>query len=429
MAQETAAKLQENPSIESRTIKNRYRMWMVALAIAFIAGFGAIAYRTVEGLAVTNLTNFVPWGAWIVFYIFFVGLSAGAFLLSTLIFVFGMNQYEKVGRIALFTALICMIVALTLVFIDLGQMFRGPNALLYWNVLSILSWEVRFYMVYIVLLAVELWFAMRIDLIKLSKTATGAKQKIANFLRLGSDDVSDISVKKDHRMMKILGIIGIPVAIIGVHGGTGSLFAVVKAEAYWNTPLFPILFIVSALVSGTALLIAMYVIQRKGRNLPVDLGMVRSLSFLMIGFLAFDYVLQFYEYLVAGLSMKPDKNAILSVMFTGPVSWSFWAVQIFLGAIIPTIIVASKKTNRSLKALTVAAILVVIGIIGVRFNLVVPTQIVHDFGTLMPLAEYFPNWVEWLSVVGPVAMGLIIYSIGAKYLPLELSEDEVKNHG
>ncbi|MCE7790828.1 polysulfide reductase NrfD [Salipaludibacillus sp. CUR1] len=419
---------ESNDTHSNQTLAKRFKIWMAVLIVSMIAGGGAILYRVIEGLAVTNLSTFVPWGAWVAFYIFFVGLSAGAFLLSTLIFVFGMEQYERVGRFALFTALICMVVALTFILLDLGRMDRAFNAMMYWNVLSILSWEVRFYLIYMVLLATELWFAMRIDLIKLAKDkSAGLKGKLANVIRLGSSDTSEISAKKDHRWMKILGIIGIPIAIIGVHGGTGTLFAAVAAQPYWNTPLFPIIFVVSALVSGTALLIAMYVIQRKVRGKSVDLTMIKGLAVLMIFFLIIDLTLEFYEFLVAGLSMKPDKMAVLDVMFTGPMSWSFWGVQIFLGAVVPIYLVFSKRTNQSVKALTIAAVLVVIGIIGVRFNIVVPTQIVQSMKGL-PEGFYFPNWVEWLSSLGVVAMGLFLYSLGARFLPLETQEGEVKGH-
>lgn len=420
----------ENQIIEKTNavnVEKRFKIWIASLILLMIVGGGAIFYRVIEGLAVTNLNNFVPWGAWVAFYIFFVGLSAGAFLLSTLIFVFGMVQYERVGRYALFTALVCMIVALTFILLDLGKMDRAFNAMAYWNLISILSWEVRFYLIYMVLLATELWFAMRKDLILLAKGNKGWKGKLSNFLSLGSTDISKKALRNDHRWMKILGIIGIPIAIIGVHGGTGTLFAAVIAQPYWNTPLFPIIFVVSALVSGTALLTAMYVIQRKIRGLDVDLQMVKGLSTLMIFFLVIDLGLEFYEFLVAGLSQKPDKLAVLSVMFTGPYAWSFWGVQLFIGAVVPITIVMSKRLNKSVGALALASILVVIGIIAVRFNIVVPTQIVHQL-KWMPHGYYAPNLIEWLSSIGVVAMGLLIYSIGAKSLPLEVSDEEVMEH-
>lgn len=406
----------------------RYKLWMAFLIVAMIVGGAAIGYRLIEGLAVTNLNNFVPWGAWVAFYIFFVGLSAGAFLLSTLIFVFGMVQYEKVGRFALFTAFICMVVALMFIALDLGRIERATNAMINWNLMSVLSYEVRFYLIYMVLLAVELWFAMRKDLNILGKAGNSLKNKLASLLTLGSNDISDIALKKDHRWMKILGIIGIPIAIIGVHGGTGTLFAAAVAQPYWASPLFPIIFVVSALVSGTALLLAMYVIQRKARGLDVELELIQGLAMLMIGFLVIDLGLEFYEFLVAGLNNKPEKMAILSVMFTGPYAWSFWGVQLFLGAVVPIFIIANKRLRNSVTALTVAAVCIVIGIIGVRFNIVVPTQIIHQMKELMPYGYYAPNLIEWLSSLGVVAIGLFLYSLGAKFLPLEVNDEEVMKH-
>src|SRR5699024_10920847 len=85
----------------------RWLIWILIVLCAIRGYF--IIERLVVGLTTTNLSSFTPWGAWIAFYIFFVGLSAGSFLLSTMIFVFGMEQYQRVGKMALFTAIICMI--------------------------------------------------------------------------------------------------------------------------------------------------------------------------------------------------------------------------------------------------------------------------------------------------------------------------------
>lgn len=405
----------------------KFHLWMTILVCSIIVGGAGIIYRAIEGLTVTNLNQFVPWGSWVAIYIFFVGLSAGAFLLSTLIFVFGMNQYEKVGRYALFTAFVCMIVALTFILLDIGRMERFWHALAFWNIMSVLSWEVRFYTVYIVLLLVELYFAMRTDLIRRAQNGTGWVATLSGWLTLGSTDLSAASIRRDHRWMKILGIIGIPIAIIGVHGGTGALFAVVAAQPYWHSALFPLIFVVSALVSGTALLIAMYVVQQKVRGREVDLQLVKGLTYLMIFFLAIDLLFQFYEFLVTGYGLQPDKMATFSVMLTGPFSWSFWGVQLFLGAVVPFFLVAYNKTRDTVWGLTTSAILVVIGIIGVRYNIVVPTQIVHPLAG-MPEGYYVPNLIEWAITLGVVAMGLCIYSFGARWLPLDISEEEVAEH-
>ncbi|MGA9227181.1 MAG: NrfD/PsrC family molybdoenzyme membrane anchor subunit, partial [Mesobacillus sp.] len=154
-----AVNLNHKTTAKPAAISKAFKIWIAALTVAFLIGGYFIVERFITGLAATNLSSITPWGAWIAFYIFFVGLSAGSFLLSTLIYVFGMEEYERVGKAALFTAIVCMIVALTFVLMDLGRPERLLNAIIYWNVTSPLGWEVHFYLVYIALLTAELYIA------------------------------------------------------------------------------------------------------------------------------------------------------------------------------------------------------------------------------------------------------------------------------
>ncbi|MHB1405275.1 MAG: NrfD/PsrC family molybdoenzyme membrane anchor subunit [Desulfitobacteriaceae bacterium] len=414
------------PDIQPMLARRR-NIWFGFLLSLMLVGGIAIFIRISEGLASTNLTSTTPWGTWVAFYIFFVGLSAGAFLLSTLIYVFGMQQFERVGKIALFTAIICMVVALNFVLLDLGRMDRFWHPLAYWNLTSVLAWEVHFYILYITLLGVELYFALRQDLIRLSRRGNSFKHKLAKVLTLGSTDLSQESKENDHRWMKILGIIGIPLAIFGVHGGTGTLFAVVKARPMWNSALFPVVFVVSALVSGTALLAAVYSIQNRARNIPVDKETLKALARMMILFLFIDLGLQVYEFLIAAYSLEPEETHTLSTMFTSSFSWSFWGVQIFLGAVVPIYLVLNKRTGESLLGLTAACVLVVLGIIGVRFNIVLPPLIVPVLEGL-PTGNYYPTLVEIGSSLGVIALGLLLYTVGMKLLPLEEGIKGVRTH-
>lgn len=398
-----------------------FKWWVGILCVLFAIGAYFIVERLWLGLTTTNLSSITPWGAWIAFYIFFVGLSAGSFLLSTMIFVFGMERYEKVGKMALFTAIVCMIVALTFVLMDLGRPERAFSALIHWNITSILAWEMRFYVIYITLLTVELYVAMRADFVRLA-AYNSLKGKIARLLTFKNSTINDYTKKRDHRWMKILGTIGIPLAILGVHGGTGAIFAVVSARSSWNSGIFPIIFVVSAMVSGTALLLAIYIIRSKALKQPIDQGMVIGLAKVMIAFLFIDLLLQFYDYLVALYSLADSHLLSLQTMMRSSYSWSFWGIQVFLGSVVPIFLVYYKKTAKNINALLIAAILVVIGIIGVRFNIVVPSQIVPIMEG-MPAGDYYPTYNEWLVSVGIVAMGLLIFTIADRLLPLDQADD------
>lgn len=398
--------------------------WLLLLLTLMAVGGVAIVYRGMLGLSSTYLTNVTPWGTWVAFYIYFVGLSAGAFLLSTLIFVFGMHQLERVGRMALLTALLSMVVALTFILLDLGRMDRFWHPLVFWNLTSVLAWEVHFYVLYIVLLATELYVAMRQDLIRAATGAAGIRRRVARWLVLGGADLSPEGRRQDERWMRILGIIGIPLAIFGVHGGTGALFAVAKARPYWNSGLFPIIFVVSALVSGTALLVVFYAVQTVVRGRALDQDLLQSLARLMIAFLFIDLGLQFYEFLVAVYNLEHEELATLSAMTTGPFWWSFWIVQLGLGALAPIYLVLSRRTRDRPAGLVLAAALVVLGILAVRFNIVVPPLVVPVLAGL-PGGDYYPNHIEIASSVGVIAMGLLLYTLGLRWLPVEIVDEGV----
>lgn len=408
------------PGTVSRSgLRHGRGLWYGALSLLTLAGLGAIGYRAYAGLSITHLTSFMPWGAWVAFYIYFVGLSAGAFLLSSLVYVFGMAQYEKVGRVALLSAIISMFVALAFIGLDLGRMDRALNPLRFFNWTSPLAWEVRFYVLYILLLMTELWLTMRQDLIRAGQ-GTALRAAISRRLAFGSRDLSPASAERDHRWLKILGTIGVPVAILGVHGGTGTIFAVVKARAIWFGGLFPVIFVLSALVSGTALLTVIAAVRDWSRGRKLDEGLILALGQLLLLFLFIDLGLEFYEFLVAGLSLIPHELDTLRIMTTGRMAWSFWGFQLFLGALVPAVLLLWPR--RSAKAVVAAAALVVAGIVAVRFNIVVPPLLPPVLEGL-PWADYAPSWVEWVSSFGLIAIGLLGLSLGDELLPLDPPEE------
>lgn len=379
------------------TPRNRI-LWYGFLALCLLAGAWSVWLRLSQGLAVTDLTSQMPWGAWIALYIFFVGLSAGAFLLSSLVYVFGMYQFERIGRAALLSAVISMFVALAFVGMDLGRFDRALSTLVHFHFTSPLSWEVRFYVLYITLLIAELTIA----------------------LRLHRGLVS--SVKKAHRWLRILGTIGIPLAIVGVHGGTGTIFAVVKARGMWFGGLFPIIFVVSAMVSGTVLLIAVYYWQRRGCGKQPDAKLISGLGTVLVGAILVDLLLTFYEFIVPLMSFNAHDGEIITIQATGPYAWSFWIFQLGLGMVIPAIILLS-PLKRRLGWVVAAAMMSVIGILGVRFNIVVP-PLIPPIIEGYPMNDYFPTIHEWLLGVFFVAGGALLYSLVSEWQPIHEPDHE-----
>ncbi|MFW6003408.1 MAG: NrfD/PsrC family molybdoenzyme membrane anchor subunit [Halanaeroarchaeum sp.] len=419
----TASSLPDfNPGFED----NRVRViWYAILVATLLVGAYATYRRIVGGMATTNLTATTPWGAWVAFYIYFIGLSAGAFLVSTLANVFEMEGMEKIDRDALFAAIIAMVVAMLFVWIDLGRMERMYFPFIWRQVTSALAWEVHAYVAYVGVLTAELYFSMRADLVRVSDHGSGLRARIAGLLTLGRTDLSEGTLQADRTWLKRIGILGIPLAIFFVHGGTGILFAGVKARAYWNSGLFPVIFVISALLSGTALVMAVYVLRRKFfEGKPVDLDLLDRLGQLLLAFVLIDAAFTAIEALIGVMSLEGAHLGAWMTIAFGKMAWSFWGVMVGLGWVVPAILTSKRSWRRRPLLMVVAGLSVVVGIVAVRFNIVVPPLVTPVMEGL-PAGDYLPTVTEWATSFGIIAVGLFIYTLGAELLPLTpLEEDE-----
>jgi Ni/Fe-hydrogenase subunit HybB-like protein len=342
--------------------------YWILLGVVALVGVATLYIRSVQGLQITNLTSLVPWGLWVAFYIYFIGLSAGSFLVSTMIYVFGLKRFEPIGRIALFSAFIALSAGLVFILIDLGHMERFWTVFVNRSSTSVLEWEIHFYNLYLAIMLCELWLLMRRDLIRHGQQP-GFVGALCRVLAFGSRDLSDESAAHDMKMVKVLGMLGVPVAL-AVHGGTGAIFAVVKARPYWDTAIFPLLFIVSALVSGGALLTFIYAFF--GRRDADHTATVIALGKMVAGFLIIDLTFLVSELLVGLYGNIPDHVATFRAIMSGPFWYVFWFGQLALGAVVPLFIIFYKRTGSSVGWVGIASALMVMGIFGVRLNIVIP---------------------------------------------------------
>lgn len=404
--------------------RDRLRIaWYVVLVALLVVGAYGGYLRITEGLQATNLSNTVPWGAWVAFYIYFVGLSAGAFLVSTLSIVFGVKAMHVVEREAVFAAIVAMIVALTFVLVDLGQMDRLWHPFVWRQEASVLSWEVHAYLLYIAVLMGELYFLTRQDLVSMSQSGDGLRSRIAEILTLGRTGTDSEALGADRRWLKRLGIIGIPLAIVFVHGGTGNLFAVAAANEYWFSALFPVIFITSAVVSGLGLVALLYVLRTKLTHEVLDHALVAKMSALLVGFIIIDASLKTLEAFVGLYSLHPgDVDAWITIA-TGEMWWSFWIVMVGLGWILPLILLHRSSWRRRPAFVAGAGASVLVGIVGTRFNIVVPAQLQPALEG-MAAGTYVPSTPEWALSIGIIAVGALIYTLGREFLPLVPQDGE-----
>ncbi len=404
-------------------------VWLIGV-IGFGVGLYGLYLRFTTGHRMTDYGSYIPWGLWVAFYIYFIGLSAGSFLLSTLVYVGRIERLEKIGKLALFTAFGCLVAALFSIWLDLGHMARVGNVLFHMNLHSMMSWMGILYSAYFIIILVELWFALRIDLIETAKTGRGGSAGLAKFLTFGSTDTSAEARSRDHARLKVLGIIGVPLAI-AFHGGVGSLFGVIQARPHWNSGLTPIAFLIGALASGGALLTAVVYIWGPDKNRQELNEMMKFLGRIVLALVLFDFLLEIAEFLVGLYSVAPAERLPLEAILNGPYWYVFWIIHFALGVVLPALILFSTAVPKGRPdknvggAIAFACLLVAVTFIAVRFNIVIPAQINPEIPGLEYAFSgpglkftYLPTTMEWLVSLCITSFGILLFLIGEKLLPI-----------
>ena len=391
-------------------------VWLVAL----VFGSWGVFLRLANGHADANFGSYVVWGLWVAAYIYFIGLSAGAFLTSSLVYVFRVKQLQRIGPLSLFIAVVTLFLALVAIWFDLGHMERFYYIYTRPNFSSMMTWMVWLYTAYIILLLVEMYIAVRHDVGAWGEQP-GLRGTVGRVLLFGRAAPLDESRTKDMRRLKVLGAIGIPVAI-AFHGGVGALFGTVAARPYWHTPLYPILFLTGALVSGGALITATVALLWPKRD-EAHREMVTLLGKLVVALLLFDLLLEFAEFSIPMWYGQGPENELLRQVLFGPFWWVFWIVHLLLGAVIPLLVL----TFRGDKSRWVgsASALVAVTFMAVRLNIVVPGLIEPQIGGIQDAFvnarltfQYVPSMAEWQMVLFLVAVGLGLFYAGVRLLPL-----------
>ena len=394
----------------------RKLVWLVAIVL-FVIGFYGLYERLAYGHRIADYGSYVTWGLWVAAYIYFIGLSAGAFFLSTLVYVFGVKKLERIGKLALWTAFACLIAALLSIWFDLGHMWRAWRIPIHWPI-SMMSWMAVLYSAYFILIVIEIWFAMRKDLVERAQAGSA----LCSFLAFGSRDLSPEALERDKKVLKVLGIIGIPLAT-AFHGGVGTLFAVVAAKHHWHSGLTPIVFLVGALLSGAGLLIfATYLwgpAEEAERN-----EMLKFMGYILIGLICFDFLLEIAEYLVGSYAKVPEEYLPIRYIifgYYGKYWYTFWIVHFLGGVVLPILLASSRKPG----AVALAGLLVAVTFLSVRLNIVIPGQVVPEikglewafFGPGLKYF-YFPTLAEWLLTAWVTGLGMLIFLVGEKLLPI-----------
>lgn len=321
----------------------------------------------------------LQWSILIVLYPFITGLVAGAFILASLERVFKVDAVKPTYRLALLTALAFLLVAPLPLQLHLGHPERSLEMYLTPHTSSAMAMFGFVYLWYLmVVLLMEIWLDYRREIVILAQTLKGPRGWIYKVLTLGSYDISPAACRVDERAGWILTVVGIPSAFL-LHGYVGFIFGSVKANPWWSSPLMPVVFLFSAMVSGIAAVLLLYVAVSWLRDVEVDQPCVDTIARYLFYAFVIDFSLEMLD-LIHRIYEADESFHSLDFMVHTRLYYSQIVVQIVIGTVIPLVLLALmqvvKLTEAARRGIAVtASLLTLVGIFAMRWNVVIGGQL------------------------------------------------------
>jgi len=357
----------------------------------------------------------LQWSLLIVLYPYLTGLVAGAFILASLERVFNVKEVQPTYRLALLTALAFLIVAPLPLLAHLGhpersyEIFMTPNRQ---SAMAMFGFVYAWYLMVVLLL--EIWFDYRRDLVLWARADHGWKRWVRYALTLGATDLSPRALKFDDSAGRWITVIGIPSAFL-LHGYVGFIFGSIKANPWWSSVLMPVVFLFSAIVSGIALVLVIYMVTTLMRWKSIDMACLDKLAQFLFYALVVDFSLEALDF-IHRLYEAEESIDILSLMIENRLFISLIVLQVVMGTLIPLVALALTssglrrggfiRTPPQLRQLIylAAAVLIQIGIFSIRWNVVIGGQLFSK--SLRGLTVYK---VELFGIEGlAMTVGLLI---------------------
>ncbi len=342
--------------------------------------------------------EYIYWSVQIVMYPFMTGLVAGAFVLSSLYHVFGIQKLKDMARFALVFSFALLFAAPMPLLLHLLRPERGLYVFFTPHFTSAIAAFGIVFFTYASIVASELWFLYRKHLVEVFLALKKKQDKtiaeriqflIFLALTLGAFDVSEEALHRDEKAIRFLAGLGIPVACF-LHGYAGFIFGSVKANALWMTPLMPVIFIMSAIVSGIALCMLTYVLtmeilkflasRRKaihGRYQTteeiksVEISVIRMTAKYLLVFLVAAISLELLDLIFRGYTAMKSWDVLRSVIYERDFA-DIFILQYTLGNLVPLILLLIP--GLTLRRTVLAVLLVLMGVFMMRWNVVIGGQ-------------------------------------------------------
>ena len=377
----------------------------IAIVVAGLLTVMGLALWFVQldgGMVHTGMRNLDSWGLYITMFMFLVGLSAGGLIISSAPRVLGVEGFGGISKVAVWTSICCTVLAIAFVVVDLGHPARLWELFAYSNPGSTLMWDIIVLGAYLILSIVYLWATLRAEE---GKVSAGA--------------------------LRIVSVIALVCAVL-VHSVTAWIFGLQQAREFWHTALLAPWFVSSALVCGTALVLAVVIALRRVGYLELDQSNITKMTKMLGAFVVVD--LYFFGCDLLTSAFPGGSGAeVVAMLVSGPLAPFFW-VEIIGCALAAAVCFAPRLRTNPL--IVVASLLAIVGIFCKRVQLLVGGFQIPNLDYAGPATPYtvtgwesglagayqgmvyWPTPLEFGIVLGVVALGVLMLLVGLKYLPL-----------
>ncbi len=391
-----------------------------------IVGLVAWVFQFKEGLVLTNLRNSYSWGLYVSGLAFFVGNAAGGLVLSSLIYLFGVENLKPFAKIGALTAFVNVSAAMIAIIPDIGQPLRLYNIFIHPKLTSPLVWDVAVLNLYAALSLLYLYILMLPEL-------KGRLQ----WLALKVDNPKEFSENLAKRLAPFS-----LVAAVGIHVITAWIFATQGAREWWHSAALAPDFVAAATASGTAVVLVValltYGLKEQFRQA------YRTMSIIIAVALFIHLFLMYNDYFIHAWYGRTEAMDTLAITFREYLGAHVFEVLAPLAAVI---LLLNEKVRTSAAAMIASCCLLIAGILMHRFLLMpgafgrIPLTInplgLQDLEWSVPIASgrysqtldtfvtewhYFPSLVELAIFTGVVAFACFLIILAVDRLPIVSAE-------
>ena len=375
---------------------------IAAAGVVTVAGVALWVMQLSGGMVQTAMRNLDSWGLYITMFMFFVGLSAGGLIISSVPKAFGIRGFGGISKVAVMSSIAATVAAIGFVTVDLGQPLRVWELFAYSNLGSPLMWDIIVLMTYLILSCVYLWAQVRAEAGKVSATA-----------------------------LRVISVVALVCAVL-VHSVTAWIFGLQQGREMWHTALLAPWFVSSALVCGTGLVMCVAAALRAAGYLKLDQDNLVRLGKLLGAFVMVDLYFFGCDLLTEAFPAAGGAE-VVAMLTSGPLAPFFWAEVVLCVA---AAVICFTPSLRSTPLLVVAGIAAIAAILCKRVQLLVGGFQIANVDMAGPVTSmtvtgwesglsgayqgmvYWPAPIEWGVCLGVVALAVLVFLLGLKFLPL-----------